>query len=155
MLTCFARPRTPLTILTLRFETLNVFARIAINSSFAAPSTGRAATRTRNESLCIPAISLRDDPGTTRTLKRTWSPLSVYGIMNWKLQNLKAPQNRKPRNNVAEIAACSNHNKTKATIGEMSHRAPIFPIPTGGIFLRNGPSNGSVASTRKRIVRFM
>src|SRR5688572_2062054 len=50
LLTFFARPRAPLTILTLLFETLNFFARIRINSSLAAPSTGRAATLTRSES---------------------------------------------------------------------------------------------------------
>lgn len=62
---CFTLLACPLRIFTALRETLNVFAKIRINSSFAAPSTGGAPTRTRNAPLCSPATSLRDDRGTT------------------------------------------------------------------------------------------
>lgn len=62
---CFNLPLCPLTIFTALRETLNVFAKILINSSFAAPSTGGAAIRTRKAPLCSPTTSLRDARGTT------------------------------------------------------------------------------------------
>ena len=55
----------PALISTALRETPSAFARTAMSSRLAAPSTGAAASRTRKPPLCSPAISLRDARGTT------------------------------------------------------------------------------------------
>ena len=69
--TCLSLEAWPLVIYTSRAATPRARASVRTNSSFAAPSTGGAATRTRRVPACSPATPLREARGTTRTVKRS------------------------------------------------------------------------------------
>jgi hypothetical protein len=77
MLTVFVLEVAPEMIEMEPAETPKARARVRNSAELAAPSTGGAVSRTRNAPSCSPTISLREERGTTRTLKVSFPSFSV------------------------------------------------------------------------------
>jgi hypothetical protein len=112
----------PETISTFDRFTFSTLAKNRINSSFAAPSTGGAATRTFTAPSSSPAICVREARGTTRTPNITAPSFSVISINRQR----GFAQLRTKRFNTID---CSTMITMSTSIPERSN------IPTGGISL--------------------